>query len=243
MEIIKANKPKLIRWLRGDELILQHVQSRNLITANEYDMVNSIPDPSQKTTKILDLMLGKGDGICRAFLEMLKDDDVNESSPELKKWIATVDTSSSAHSSACSSSVAVPNNTGQSTSTTVNIQAHGGSNVNAPVMCSNNIKTLNTNINMNPTSQTSLDDKLISDSEEFLRKNQYNLVQRVKNVAEIVDQLNFRREMMANVQAEPTDQKKMRNVLEYTNSRTASDLLIEVLMKHDPDLMKELTST
>ncbi|XP_062862600.1 apoptosis-associated speck-like protein containing a CARD [Trichomycterus rosablanca] len=184
MDIIKTNKPKLIRWLRGDELFLQNVESRNLITKDEYDMVNSIPDPSQKIIKILDLMVRKGDGICRAFLEMLKDNEVNESSPELRAWIATVNTSSSASSSSSS----------------------------------------------------------IPDSEEFLRKNRNNLIQRVKDVTEIVDQLNFRSEMMANVQAQPTEPMKMRKVLDYTNSRTARERLIEVLMKHDPDLMEELTS-
>lgn len=99
MEIVKVNKPKLIKWLRGDELILQYVQSNGLITMDEYGRLNSISDPGQKTTMILDLMMKKGNGVCQEFLEMLKNDEVNESRPELKSWIATVNTSSSSLSS------------------------------------------------------------------------------------------------------------------------------------------------
>ncbi|RXN08557.1 hypothetical protein ROHU_031819 [Labeo rohita] len=42
--------------------------------------------------KLLDIILGKGEDVCRKFLDLLKEDDVNEFSPELRKWIKTVDT-------------------------------------------------------------------------------------------------------------------------------------------------------
>lgn len=93
MEIITHKKVKLIQWLCGEELILQHVHARKLVTQTEYIKVKSIQDPSANITELLDIILQKGDLVCVAFLELLKNDDVNESRPELKDWIATVDTS------------------------------------------------------------------------------------------------------------------------------------------------------
>lgn len=82
-----------------------------------------------------------------------------------------------------------------------------------------------------------------TDSEAFLKKNRYNLVQKVKSVDEIVDQLNFGTEMMAKVRAEQLDQDKMRKVLDFTNSRSGRELLIRVLMNHCPDVMEELINS
>lgn len=92
MEIIKKNKVKLIRWLRSDNLILQHVQSENLITTDEYTKLKMISDPGTQITELLDLMLQKENKVCFKFLELLKDDDVNESSPALREWIKSVNT-------------------------------------------------------------------------------------------------------------------------------------------------------
>lgn len=87
------SKPKLINWLKSDSLILQHVQASELITASEYDELNSMTVARDMVIKLLDFILGKGENVCRNFLNLLKDDEVNEFSPELRKWIEAVDTS------------------------------------------------------------------------------------------------------------------------------------------------------
>lgn len=93
MDVIIDKKVKLIEWLCGEEIILQHVSSRKLITMNEYTKVKSIQDPVKNVTELLDLIYRKGNETCIAFLELLKEDGVNESRPELKEWIKTVNTS------------------------------------------------------------------------------------------------------------------------------------------------------
>lgn len=93
-KVILNNKPKLIKWLSVDLMhILQHVQAKELITMPEYDELKSVTVPRDRVVKLLDIILGKGENVCRDFLILLKDDDVNEISPELRNWIKTVDTS------------------------------------------------------------------------------------------------------------------------------------------------------
>lgn len=88
------SKPKLIKWLSLDSMhILQYVQANELITRSEYDELKSMTVSKEMVIKLLDIILGKGEKVCRDFLILLKDDDVNEFSPELREWIKTLDTS------------------------------------------------------------------------------------------------------------------------------------------------------
>ncbi|KAB5577306.1 hypothetical protein PHYPO_G00208360 [Pangasianodon hypophthalmus] len=191
MDIIIDQKVKLIEWLCGEESILQHVHSQKLITLNEYMKVKSIQDPSAKITELLDFILRKGDSVCVAFLELLKKDEVNESRPELREWIITINTSALA-------------------------EKKGNSN----------------------TSQTG--HAKIADNQEFLRKNRGKLIDKVKNVDRILDDLNLGDEMAANVRAERTDQAKMRKLLDYINSKRAAKLLVDALNEHAADVMEDL---
>lgn len=79
-----------------------------------------------------------------------------------------------------------------------------------------------------------------TDNQEFLRKNRSALVCKVKNVVEIADDLELSDEMRAIVQAQGTDQSRMRKVLEYTNSKKAAERLVETLWNKARDLMEEL---
>ncbi|XDV30090.1 hypothetical protein PO909_033082 [Leuciscus waleckii] len=93
-KVLLKSKIKLIRWLKSDwNIILQHVQVHELITTTEYDHLKSITVPTDVVIKLLDIIHGKGENVCRDFLNLLKNDDVNECSPELREWIKTVDTS------------------------------------------------------------------------------------------------------------------------------------------------------
>ncbi|XP_053483394.1 uncharacterized protein LOC128609076 [Ictalurus furcatus] len=193
MDIIQDKKVQLIEWLSGEELIIQHVHSRKLITMSEYLKLKSIQDPIAKVTELLDIILKKGDPCCIGFLELLKKDDVNESRPALKEWIRTVNTSALKD------------------------------------------KKKDSNTSQADTAET-------ADNQEFLRKNRGKLIDNVKTVHRIVDDLHFTNEMAANVQAEKTEQAKMRKVLEYTNSKIAAQLLVAALWKHAKDVMEELTT-
>ncbi|KAI4893001.1 hypothetical protein NFI96_027327, partial [Prochilodus magdalenae] len=115
MDTIKRKKPKLIEWLRGMGMVLQHVHSADLITDTDYKRLKDITDVDTRNTELLDTLRQKGEQTCCKFLELLKEPDVNESSPQLREWIATVNSSGSgAASEAPSSSPA--NNPNSSTS-------------------------------------------------------------------------------------------------------------------------------
>ncbi|XP_066497471.1 transcriptional regulatory protein AlgP isoform X2 [Hoplias malabaricus] len=90
MEVLKQNKVKLIKWLRGDPFILQHLHSKNLITDDEYSGLKAITDLSDQATKLVDLVLQKGPEVCDSFVDLLREDEVNESIPQLRAWIKTV---------------------------------------------------------------------------------------------------------------------------------------------------------
>ncbi|XP_053352857.1 uncharacterized protein LOC128524346 [Clarias gariepinus] len=202
MEIIKKDKVKLIRWLRSDNLILQHVQSENLITTDEYTKLKMISDPGTQITELLDLMLQKENKVCFKFLELLKDDDVNESSPALREWIKSVNT-------------------------TLETQLHAPQDPQPPQGNRPSIA-----MNNNPR---------LTDNEMFLKRNRGKLIDKVKAVDRIVDDLNFTGEKAERVQAEQTDQAKMRKLLDYTTTKKAAQLLVNALYKHEADVMEELT--
>uniref|UniRef100_A0A672RW65 CARD domain-containing protein n=1 Tax=Sinocyclocheilus grahami TaxID=75366 RepID=A0A672RW65_SINGR len=96
-EIIVKNKLNLIKWLSSDHVILlQHVQVNQLIPTAQYRELMDMTGKDRVVIKLLDIILGKGENVCRDFLDLLKNDDVNELYPELRGWIKTVDTKDNA---------------------------------------------------------------------------------------------------------------------------------------------------
>ncbi|XP_076120453.1 uncharacterized protein LOC143100818 [Alosa pseudoharengus] len=85
----------------------------------------------------------------------------------------------------------------------------------------------------------------ISDKLGFFRNHYSDLTQKVKNVQPILDvliQKGFHKEMAANVRAENTSQRQMREILDGTTSKTAAEALFEALLTNEKDLMTELMS-
>ncbi|KAI7808757.1 uncharacterized protein si:dkey-10c21.1 isoform X1 [Triplophysa rosa] len=204
-KIVLKNKPKLIDWLSGDHIgILQHVQSREFITDAEYDMLKYISVPRKQVIELMDIILGKGEKVCREFLKMLKEDDVNEFSPQLRDWIKTVNNSDTTDNAAQTTPRA------QVTSQK-NKDCEGGASDNRPIDC-----------------------------EEFLKKKMSPLVQGVKHIDLIVDDLGLHPESVANIRAQATDQNKMRKLLDYINSKTIAERLVDALFRHESDLMNDL---
>lgn len=85
---------------------------------------------------------------------------------------------------------------------------------------------------------------LITDeNQQFLRKYRVELINRIKNVTEIVDHLKLGDEQAARVRAERTEQEKMRTLLEFTTSKSAAEDLVLGLWRCASDIMKDLTDS
>ncbi|XP_051998841.1 uncharacterized protein si:dkey-10c21.1 [Xyrauchen texanus] len=202
MEIIlKEKKIELIRWLSVDTFILQHVQSANLITNLEYEKLKSITLSTDTTIELLDIILKKGENVCREFLNLLKKDDVNEMSPELRDWVKTVNTSETTNRAGS-----------QGHQITIQKTERGEPSYNRP----------------------------IQGFKKFLKSNTSYLVQNVKNIDPILDDLNLHDEQLANIRVLTTTQDKMRKLLDYMNSESIAERLYNALLDHEKDLMKEL---
>ncbi|XP_022535889.2 uncharacterized protein si:dkey-10c21.1 [Astyanax mexicanus] len=202
--IVKRNKPDLIKWLHGNDIVLQYVDSQEIISSTEYKNLKIIDNYDKKNTMLLDMIWDKGQDSCRNFLNVLKKGGVNESSPDLQRWISTVDTSDTSATSVQTPVAGVSTSANSSTSPAGN--------------------------------------QTIADKKEFLKTKRSKLINKVKNVDAIADDLNLTNEMRSIVEAQLTDHAKMRKVLEFTNSTKATELLIDALWKHAGDIMEDLTS-
>ncbi|KAI4885379.1 hypothetical protein NFI96_020333, partial [Prochilodus magdalenae] len=86
MELIRQQKTTLIRILSGDaKFVLQHVQQARLITTHEYENLKDNISHSRQdfTINLLDKMIQKGDKRCHQFLELLENDEMQETFPLL----------------------------------------------------------------------------------------------------------------------------------------------------------------
>ncbi|KAK1151081.1 hypothetical protein AOXY_G32819 [Acipenser oxyrinchus oxyrinchus] len=84
--VLRSWKPRLIEVLGADpDLLLQHADSRCLLTPQEYRSLKSTRDPSEKTRDLLDRMIDKGGPATSSFLEILQLPDVLESFPKLEE--------------------------------------------------------------------------------------------------------------------------------------------------------------
>lgn len=64
----------------------------------------------------------------------------------------------------------------------------------------------------------------------------------MKHIDLIVDDLDLHSESYGNIRAQATDQNKMRKLLDYINSKTIAERLVDALFKHECDLMNDLCS-
>uniref|UniRef100_A0A9J8B4F4 Si:dkey-10c21.1 n=1 Tax=Cyprinus carpio carpio TaxID=630221 RepID=A0A9J8B4F4_CYPCA len=204
-EIILENKPKLIKWLSSDsELLLQHVQAKKLITMSQYNELMDMKPKERVIIKLLDIILSKGENVCRKFLDLLKEDDVNEISPELRDWIKTVDTEYQKTEEDCKRR--------ESGDRPIQDQKPDRDGQQRP----------------------------IQDCQMFLKKNFSLLVQKVRNINPIIDDLDLHDESVANVRAKSTDQEKMRTLLGCVNCESIAKDLVTALYNHEKPLMNEL---
>ncbi|XP_058248528.1 neurofilament heavy polypeptide-like isoform X1 [Hemibagrus wyckioides] len=77
----------------------------------------------------------------------------------------------------------------------------------------------------------------------FLRKYCAELIDKIKNVTEIVDHLKLGNEQAAIVRARRTEQEKMRTLLGFTTSKSAAKDLVLGLWRCARDVMEDLTDS
>uniref|UniRef100_A0A8C1ELB6 Si:dkey-10c21.1 n=1 Tax=Cyprinus carpio carpio TaxID=630221 RepID=A0A8C1ELB6_CYPCA len=218
-EIILENKPKLIKWLSSDsELLLQHVQAKKLITMSQYNELMDMKPKERVIIKLLDIILSKGENVCRKFLDLLKEDDVNEISPELRDWIKTVDTEYQKTEEDCKRRESGD----RPIQETANMASHSCIKVKY----------------QKPDRDGQ--QRPIQDCQMFLKKNFSLLVQKVRNINPIIDDLDLHDESVANVRAKSTDQEKMRTLLGCVNCESIAKDLVTALYNHEKPLMNEL---
>ncbi|XP_068198919.1 uncharacterized protein zgc:174906 [Antennarius striatus] len=84
IQLLRSQKAKLIDILRGDpDYVLQHADSRGLLSLHGYQQVKSCRIPSEKVTDLLDHVIQRGPEAAQGLLELLSEPDLQEAFPLL----------------------------------------------------------------------------------------------------------------------------------------------------------------
>lgn len=84
IQLLRSQKTKLIEILSADaDFVLQHADSRCLLSLHGYQQVKSCRIPSEKVTDLLDQIIQRGPEAAQGLLELLKDQALQETFPML----------------------------------------------------------------------------------------------------------------------------------------------------------------
>lgn len=84
--MIRENKVELIHCLMADpSFILQHVQSKSIITDRQYNYAMHVSQPEQAVTYLIDQVMSEGADTCSLFIEVLKNPQVVKTYPQLRQ--------------------------------------------------------------------------------------------------------------------------------------------------------------
>ncbi|CAN9516084.1 unnamed protein product [Ophioblennius macclurei] len=84
VQLLRRQKAKLIEILRADaDFVLQHADSRCLLSPQAYEQVKSCRVPTEKVTDLLDHVIRRGPEAARGFWELLKEQEMQETFPML----------------------------------------------------------------------------------------------------------------------------------------------------------------
>lgn len=84
IQLLRSQKAKLIEILSSDaDFILQHADSRFLLSPHGYQQVKAFRVPSEKVTELLDHIIQRGPEAAQGLLELLKHPDLQEAFPRL----------------------------------------------------------------------------------------------------------------------------------------------------------------
>eukprot|EP00062_Callorhinchus_milii_P005948 gi/632945937/ref/XP_007888308.1/ PREDICTED: uncharacterized protein LOC103176519 isoform X1 [Callorhinchus milii] len=248
MEAIRRSKLHLLEWLMADpDFILQAVQQDGLLTQRQYLKLKSESDPEKQIINLLDSVMGKGQHFCEKFISILQKDEVQDTYPNLRMWDSPRHPETPSVASSCGRSVIA------------NVEAGGGSTVVCPVIQgSTGSISFSVNVDSGPSGNSrankhmSLDSRVkeledkVQDKQQFLKRNWANLVQKIKCVDDLADEMRGNRlnsEMYSLIMACNTPENKMRKLLEYTiTTKTASEYLFTKLCRSQYYIMQDLIS-
>uniref|UniRef100_A0AAY4C0U5 Zgc:174906 n=1 Tax=Denticeps clupeoides TaxID=299321 RepID=A0AAY4C0U5_9TELE len=82
---LRRLKPELLDVLSSDaDFVLQHADSLGLLTPRQYLQVKSLASPHEKVRELLDHVIQKGDAPALRLLELLLDENLQETYPRLR---------------------------------------------------------------------------------------------------------------------------------------------------------------
>lgn len=82
--LLRTLKAQLIDILGADaDFVLQHADSRSLLSIHGYQQVKACRTPSEKVIDLLDHIIGRGPEAALSFLQLLRDEDLQKTFPRL----------------------------------------------------------------------------------------------------------------------------------------------------------------
>lgn len=85
IQLLRSQKAKLIEILSADaDFVLQHADSRCLLSLSVYQQVKACRIPSEKVRDLLDNIIQRGPKAAQGLLELLKDEALQETFPMLQ---------------------------------------------------------------------------------------------------------------------------------------------------------------
>lgn len=84
VQLLRSLKAKLIEILSADaDFVLQHADSRCLLSHHDYQKVKACRIPSEKATELLDHIIQRGPESAQGLIKLLKDEALQEAFPML----------------------------------------------------------------------------------------------------------------------------------------------------------------
>lgn len=84
IQLLRSQKARLIEILSGDaDFVLQHADSRCLLSPHGYQQVKACLHPSEKVRDLLDHIIQRGPEAARGLLKLLNDKALQETFPML----------------------------------------------------------------------------------------------------------------------------------------------------------------
>lgn len=85
VQLLRKHKAQLIDILSADaDFVLQHADSRYLLSSHGYQQVKACRIPSEKVTELLDHVIQRSPEAAQGFLQLLKEQSLQETFPLLE---------------------------------------------------------------------------------------------------------------------------------------------------------------
>lgn len=85
VQLLRSQKVKLIEILSADaDFVLQHADSRCLLSRHSYQQVKACRVPSEKATELLDHVIERGPETAHGLIRLLRSEELQEAFPMLQ---------------------------------------------------------------------------------------------------------------------------------------------------------------